>query len=329
MSLPLRTQMEGLADQFRVDPTSAGGVIEATGRVWVIGVGGSGMAGEFLAHAVRPGMELVPWRDASLPDAVHPSDTVLCMSYSGETNETLSAWRAAGARGLPRAAVASGGTLWREAERENVPRARVPQGLAPRCALGYLVRGGSAVLPTSAEIPWLAAAAHLDAVRARWVGERASELASRLNHSLPALLAARGMLAVASRRWSGELAENAKLPSLIWTLPEAAHNAIMAVASEAPKPLPLVPIALGTPREPAARLRWDTTLAVLNDAGVRVERVDEPHPDAWVEALGLAHVGSWVSMAAAAATDTDPESLSLMTELKQRLKRGAEGNHAS
>jgi hypothetical protein len=57
-----------------------------------------------------------------------------------------------------------------------------------------------------------------------------------------------------------------------------------------------------------------------------VEILDEPHSDPWVEALGLAHLGDWVSLFLADRLGVDPASLSLMNDLKHRLKMREEAD---
>ncbi len=321
MNDAFRREVWGLPEQFLVVPEPKGGRLPAEGRLILAALGGSAMAGEFLAPLVQDRREIRVSRDDRLPRPARPADAVLALSYSGNTLETLTAWREAAARSCPRAAVTSGGELLELAREEDAPRAVVPTGQAPRSSLGYLVRAGAALLAVEPPVPWAEVAEHLGRIRARWGGERgpAAALAEKLAGTLPALLAPEPLAALVARRWAADLAENAKAPAWVWELPEASHNAVMTVAREAPGSIPLSLVSLGAPRRESARRRWEALRATLADHGADVVEVAEPHSDAWVEALGLAYVGDWVSVCLADRAGVDAGSLSLMNDLKGRL----------
>ena len=76
-------------------------------------------------------------RDETLPAWTGPGTLVLCSSYSGDTEETLAAYEAAGAAGAPRVVSASGGELAARARRDGVPVVPLPGGFQPRAAVGY------------------------------------------------------------------------------------------------------------------------------------------------------------------------------------------------
>ena len=76
-------------------------------------------------------------RDETLPAWTGPGTLVLCSSYSGNTEETLAAYDAAGEAGAPRVVSASGGELAARARRDGVPVVPLPGGFQPRAAVGY------------------------------------------------------------------------------------------------------------------------------------------------------------------------------------------------
>jgi glucose/mannose-6-phosphate isomerase len=289
-------------------------------------------------------------RDDHLPAWTAPGDAVVCLSYSGHTEETLAVWDEAGRRGLARGAVASGGPLLDRARATGAAESQVPGGLAPRTALGYLIRACAALLGVAPACGWEAAAVHLDRVRDRWErhdaasvlvrprptagangrgkhsepdGPETVSLAETFSENLPLLLATEPAMATVAKRWAADLTENAKVPAWVWEFPEAGHNAVMTLASEASVTLPLAPVAIGRPRSETARRRWRALLEVLGAHGATVFEVNEPHDDAWVEAVGLAHAGDWVSVALADRLGANAASLSLMNEFKERLARAA------
>ena len=111
---------------------TAGGLI-------VAGMGGSGVGGALARAALWPGLArpLELARGADLPAWTGPDTLVLCSSYSGNTEETLAAYDAAGEAGAPRVVSSSGGELPARARRDKVPVIPLPGGFQPRAAVGY------------------------------------------------------------------------------------------------------------------------------------------------------------------------------------------------
>jgi glucose/mannose-6-phosphate isomerase len=106
----------------------------------VLGMGGSGISGELCRSVLAPlaPVPVVTIRDYDLPAWVGPDTLVFAVSYSGDTEETLSAFRQAAERGARLVAVTTGGALAREADAGGYPAVVVPGGLMPRAALGYV-----------------------------------------------------------------------------------------------------------------------------------------------------------------------------------------------
>ncbi|MFB3072303.1 MAG: bifunctional phosphoglucose/phosphomannose isomerase, partial [bacterium] len=106
----------------------------------VAGMGGSAIGGDLLLD-LSMGNSPVPIitnRDFRLPAFVGSGSGVVAVSYSGETAETLSAFREASARGAWRWVVTTGGTLAEVAGASDISAVIVPDGLPPRAAVGPL-----------------------------------------------------------------------------------------------------------------------------------------------------------------------------------------------
>jgi glucose/mannose-6-phosphate isomerase len=103
------------------------------------GLGGSAIAGDLL-RSYLSGMLKVPLlvnRHYTLPAFVGRATLVLVSSYSGNTEETNAAHRAALRRGARIVCISSGGATARLAARQRTPLVTIPGGLPPRGALGY------------------------------------------------------------------------------------------------------------------------------------------------------------------------------------------------
>src|SRR5436305_9749803 len=199
---------------------------------------GSSIGGA-LASAVlgdRASRPIMLARDYALPAWATPDTTVLCSSYSGDTEETLAIYDAAGALGARRIVATTGGKLADAARAESVPVIPLPGGFQPRVAVAYLLvialevaglSGAGDRLHSEIDV----AAAHAEALVGRWGPDGADdalpkELARGLHGTVPQIAGA-GLTAPIAYRWKCQINENAKLPAFSHEIPELDHNEIV------------------------------------------------------------------------------------------------------
>src|SRR4051812_36754044 len=127
---------------WRVDSSGAR-PFDTPGGLIVAGMGGSA-SGARLARGVLGSRLTRPMYisdDYLLPGWAGPSTLVFASSYSGNTEETLSAYDDAVLRGAPRLVASTGGGLAERARRDGVPVIPLPGGFQPRAAIGYALVG--------------------------------------------------------------------------------------------------------------------------------------------------------------------------------------------
>jgi glucose/mannose-6-phosphate isomerase len=297
------------------------------GGLVVCGMGGSAVGGDLARSAIggragRPmrvvrGYDLVPWMAG---DAL-----VLCSSYSGNTEETLACFRAAGELGAPRVVVTTGGELADLAREASVPVIGVPSGMQPRAAVVYMTVASlhCAVAAGVCEplVPEVEGSARLlERLAAEW-GPDASEdslaksLAARLNGTVPVFYGAGSTAAVASR-WKTQVNENAKQPAFAATLPEANHNDICAW-ERADEFARFSAVMLGDPSlHPQLRRRIELTAAVVGDHGHVVEAAGESALD---RVLGSVFLGDLMSVYMAVLAGVDPTPVEVLERFKGQL----------
>jgi len=177
-------------------------VAEIKGEIACIGMGGSGVTCEVL-KAFR---ELETLRHA---------DTVIAVSYSGETAETLLQVKESLRQGKRVIAVTSGGTLSRLCK-EVV---KVPGGLQPRFAFPLLIHPVLR-MTVQGDLSELK-----EAVKdIRGMREQSSSLANEMFTKIPVFYASK-YLGVA-KRFKQEINENAKYPAFFGEIPEVHHNEV-------------------------------------------------------------------------------------------------------
>ena len=269
-------------------------------------------------------------RGYDLPAFVDDASLVVACSHSGNTEETLSAYEQALARGARTAVVTKGGRLLELAQTAGAPAIVYEYEGGPRSAIGHqlmaLLAIGERVGLLDAQRDAVAEAVTLLRAQREELGfatpaarNPAKQLAARLAGRLPVAVGA-GVLAVAAYRWKTQLNENSKVWALYEELPELDHNTIVGFGL----PERLVPdlhvIFLGHPAlHPRLLLRYDGTAAALSDAGVTNERVDARGESALAQVLTGIYYGDWVSYYLALLNGVDPSTVAPIETLKQRL----------
>jgi len=208
--------------------------------VVVCGLGGSAIAGDMAAAVYADVLDcpMLTNRDYNLPKFVSSKSLVICESYSGNTEETLSAYDDARRRGSRIVCITSGGKLAENAERDGVDLVLVPGGQPPRSATGYMFVAMIFVLEklgaASGAVENLSGAISLlERAREEWKPEtnsennRAKKLALDLFGRIPIVYGSVGITGVTAFRWKCQINENAKAHSFANVLPEFNHNEIM------------------------------------------------------------------------------------------------------
>jgi len=206
--------------------------------VVLAGMGGSAIAGDLLKSLLISEMQIpfIVQRYYRLPRFVNKRALVICSSYSGNTEETLSAYEEAMACEAHVIAISTGGKLAVQAASNKVPFVALPEGLPPRAALGYsfasllhiLWRLG---LCDNYDEEIMAAARHMRDMSSRYLPENqdnpALSLARKLKGRIPIIYAGQDSLDAVAARFKGQICENAESLAYANQFPECNHNEIV------------------------------------------------------------------------------------------------------
>ncbi len=292
----------------------------------VCGMGGSAIGGDLAAAALgdRLSAPLLSERGYALPSWVTDEWSVLCSSYSGETEETLSCFDAAGELGARRVVASTGGTLTERAREAGDPVIGLPGLLpAPRTAVAYVLVCALETAAAAGVAPSLAgeieaAAGFLERQRDE-LRHRAAEVAGALGGRLPVIYGA-GPTVAAARRWKAQVNENAKLPAFRSELPEANHNEICAWEGEPAASLAAV-LLEDRDQHPRERLRFDLTAAEVERDGAPAVRIEAAGETRCERLLWTVMLGDLVSLELAAARGVEPLPIEAIDRLKGSLDR--------
>ena len=333
-------RIEGFAAQLRAGISIAGPVLALLAphrprRTVLFGMGGSAIAGDLVRSLVdREGdspFHVV--RHYEPPTWLTPEDFLVFSSYSGETEETIAAYRSLRYLGARSCVLTTGGTLARLAGADEIPAAMLPPGHPPRAALGYSF---STLAQIAAHLGLLtdgsgrveAAATSVDAVASACgrsvIGSRnpAKKLAIRLIDRPVLLLSNERTLGPVAMRWKGQFNENAK--HLAWTapLPEMNHNEVDSYVHPRGPVGKLAAVLLRDPTDhPRVQARFRWVAAYLRRKGVQVDSFEAKGDDSMARLMGCVAVGDYVSYYLAIAHGTDPSALPGVLSLKKALSR--------
>src|SRR5438067_673717 len=233
-TLALPEQVAAAADRSK--GLSGLPLIDDVNAVVVLGMGGSGVAGDIVASVAGPFMPVpvVVAKSYELPAFVGEGSLVFAVSFSGDTEETVEATSEAAVQGAKVVVVSGGGELTRLAKAWSAPLVTVPDDIPqPRAAVGALAVPPLIVLE---QIGLFTGAR-------RWVDEAVrrltarrhelqaddrvvADLARQIGRTIPLIYGGGPIGSVAAQRWKTQMNENAKVPAFWNAQPELCHNEI-------------------------------------------------------------------------------------------------------
>ena len=301
-------------------------------EVVIAGMGGSAIGGDLIkalvADSIAVPIEVV--RDYSLTSWVGPSTLVICVSYSGNTEETLSCYSEAAKKGAQLAGITSGGELADRLDNDGGDLITIPDGNPPRASLGfvsipvlvYLSRHG---LCSGAYEDKIAGAANLITEYRSGFSEesdsnRTLNLARKIYDSIPVIYGDARYTGSVATRFRGQLEENAKMVAFHHSLPEMNHNEIVGYLNN-PDLLQQISIVWLMDKNQHSRttLRKSLTSDLIGDIVGSQEEIQSLGSNLTERLFYLIHFCDWVSYWCAILHGTDPTPVERIEALKQSL----------
>jgi glucose/mannose-6-phosphate isomerase len=301
--------------------------------VVVLGLGGSGIAGDVLAAAAA-GTSRVPVsvvKSYELPSFVGPRSLVFAVSCSGNTEETLTTAEAAWTAGAKVVVVAGGGELTRMAGEHGVPVVGVPASIPqPRAAIGatavplLVIAQRLGLLPGATE-QIADAVGQLTRRRDQLIGAAspASQIARHIGRTIPLVHGAQGLGSVAASRWKTQVNENAKSPAMWAAQPELCHNEVAGWAQfgDVTRQIVTVVALRSSDEHPQVARRFEWVGEMLHEVVADVIEVWAEGATPLARFFDLVIVGDFVSLHLADRDGVDPGPVPILSDIKDYLRR--------
>ncbi len=306
---------------------------EVVETVVVLGMGGSGMAGDVLGAVAAPlvPVPVVVVKSYECPAFVGESSLVFAVSASGNTEETLQASSDAAAAGAHIVAVTAGGELARLASGWGAPIVQVPADIPqPRAALGALAFPPVVVLEELGLLKgasyWIDSAVdqlkrRRDTLVAGGDGSAAAAVARRIGRTMPLIHGGGAVGTAAAKRWKTQINENAKGPAGWSSQPELCHNEVCGWGQHGDVTRQVVSVvALRHDGEhPQIGRRFALVSELLEEVVAEVIEVRAEGDGDLAQLFDLILFGDYVSLWMAAEAGVDPGPVPILEDLKRRL----------
>ncbi len=301
-------------------------------NIVISGLGGSSIGGAIVQsmakhHAMIP---IIINRNFEIPAFVDENTLFIAISYSGNTEETLTAMMKAERKNADIICITSGGRLADRAVEGDWGKVFLPSELAPRAALGYLLSPIALIMERIGVIPQASASLNesIEILKqmALELGDEnnknnlAKEIAAKLYNSIPMVWGIDGVSEVAAIRWKAQINENAKCPAFYSALPELNHNEIVGL--ELPEEL-LQHLTIIILEDEYCFDRIQKLIEILKNIltnqKINFISVKSQGSSDLARLLSLCYLGDFVSLYLAAEYGVDPNPVKVIDYLKAQM----------
>ncbi|MEM2280410.1 MAG: bifunctional phosphoglucose/phosphomannose isomerase [Candidatus Bathyarchaeia archaeon] len=300
----------------------------------VAGMGASAMGGEFVRDWGRTVLT-VPvevCREYTLPAHAKDGAITFMVSYSGETEETLSCLLDAAKKGCKIFCISSDGTLLKIAEKMRVPALQIPKGIPPRAALPYLLMPLMVFMEKLGLVPniWdeiLEAKSVLEQICIENSPERRLEinpskkLAVKVNGTIP-IIYGFGFYRSVAQRLKQQFNENSKIPAFWNAFPELNHNEVVGWERAEGLAKYFSALFIRDKDEPLeVRARIEATKQILNSKGVNVQEIWRLGKGRLSKMVSATLIGDFASVYLAILRGVDPTPVETISWIKGEVAK--------
>ena len=300
----------------------------------IVGMGGSAIGGDVACRLVLAESKVPVFvhRDYGLPAFVGDGTLVIVSSYSGNTEETLSAFAELLKTGARKLVITSGGQLQQLAQNRGIPVFLVDYRATPRAVFPYslisligisqklgVIRDRSADMQEATGVLNRLSNELTETSSVKF--NEAKRLAAKLWGRVAVIYGAE-ILSEVARRWKGQFNENSKAWAFFESFPELDHNAVDGYRFPIETKERIFAVMLRSSSFRARTLlRYEATASLLSGAGIPYGFVESRGECALAQVLSAVLLGDYVSFYLAMLNEVDPTPTGGIDFVKEYLAR--------
>lgn len=298
------------------------GMRENFESVIISGMGGSSLPGDLLRlylDSTDSQLNIFQNRNYSLPLQAQKNSLNFFVSYSGNTEETVSALNETIEKNLPSIGFATGGKIKELCDKKNIPCVLLPSGIQPRCATGYFFSAMLKILHNSGLIEIMPDFPQLEEYLEKYAvssEKRGQEIAQNLTGKIPIIYASEKYRALAMI-WKIKINENSKTPAFYNCYPELNHNEMVGF-SETKEKFFVINL-INNNEHPQNLKRIEITSEILKEKGIDSMEIKSDEGDILQTVFSSLLLGDWVSYYLALNYEKDPTPVKIVEDFKKRL----------
>ncbi len=295
----------------------------------IMGMGGSGVAGDvmkLLSNEISD-KNIIVLKDYSIPkQVIKLRPLCLFISYSGNTEEILSGINDAKENNLDWIVISSGGNLIDIAMNEGKEYIRIPSGLQPRAAFGYLTLAISMILDITENSNYVSelneVSSYLENLSKKGdesdINKLSLNICDKIDKKTVILYSGTDMSQVVSSRWKTQINENAKSKAFVGSLPEVHHNEILSwdADMDGSKKNYIIVLLRDKNENDQIKKRFELTKQLIGEK-VDITEVNLDNQESTLKTLlELVLLGDLVSLNLARKHAIDPNNIDTIEKLK-------------
>ena len=303
-------------------------------NIIVAGMGGSAIGGDINKMLLNNDLSipLIISRNYNIPKWANKHTLLVVSSYSGETEETLSAFENALSKECQIFGITTGGYLSKKLISNDLDFILIPSGLQPRAALAYsfvpmqylLLHLGLIKIDLNYNL--MNSVSLLKSVRDIYKSNDKNNktwvLSNKIFDTIPIIYGETDNTSIVALRWSNQLSENSKMLAFCNEFPEFNHNEIVGWENN-PKLIEKLSIIWLNDESNHERIsiRQQITNKILETMVKNQFEISLHGTTRFERLLHLIHFGDWVSLWCAYLHGTDPSPVEKISKLKEELTK--------
>ncbi len=297
-------------------------------NIIISGMGGSALPGDIFKivndELFLTNLPILINRNYGLPREAQKNSLIICVSYSGNTEETISSFNEALKKKIPVLTIASGGKLIELSKKHQIPFAKVPSGIQPRCALGYQFSALVKILTNLKLIKNLDKELLLleKTLKPANLEKEGKLLAKKLKNKIPLIYSSEKYQYLA-RIWKIKFNENSKIPAFFNFFPELNHNEMTGIGECKLKTLrEKFKIIILEDKKDSSRIskRMQNLAKIFQEKAIESIFIEIKGKNIFEKIFSSILIADWTSYWLAIFEGVDPSPVKLVEEFKKRMK---------